>query len=61
MEDYKREFYKKLPEDMDFDLQQQWKKYFLRKDAILVGMALLIFLAVQNILGVIAAIPSLVS
>jgi len=58
MEDYKTEFYKKLPDDMDLELQQQWKKYFLRKDAILIGMALLIFLAVQNILGVIEAIPT---
>lgn len=61
MEDYKREFYKKLPDDMDLELQRQWKKYFLRKDAILVGMALLIFIAVQNILGVISAIPTLLS
>jgi len=57
MEDYKKEFYKKLPEDMDIELQAQWKKYYLHKDAILIGMALLIFLAVQNILGVIIALP----
>ena len=61
MEDYKREFYKKLPEDMDLGLQEQWKRYFLRKDAMLVGMSLLIFLAVQNILGIIAAIPMFAS
>ncbi|HPS35920.1 MAG TPA: type II CAAX endopeptidase family protein [Oscillospiraceae bacterium] len=62
MENYKKEFYKKLPEDMDIELQRQWKKYFLRKDAILVGMSLLIFIAAQNILGVIISlIPALSS
>lgn len=57
--DYKTEFYKKLPEDMNPELQQQWKKYFLRKDSVLIGMSLLIFLAVQNILGVIISLPAL--
>lgn len=49
MRDSVKQFYERLPEDMDPYLKQQWGRYFLKRDASLCGIGVLLIMVVQLI------------
>ncbi|MBQ3140814.1 MAG: CPBP family intramembrane metalloprotease [Clostridia bacterium] len=47
MKESVKRFYHRLPEDMDLQLQKQWSRYFLKRDASVCALGVLLITAMQ--------------